>query len=430
MVHNSTVMNHSCFRLRYKCETRAATTINNNHKQGDNTLKVAFFSNYLNHHQLDLCLEINKLTGGKFIFVATSPVPVKRLALGYEDMNKSYSFVKTTYDGQLSKVEANQIALTSDIVIIGSASDEYIRQRLRKNRLTFRYMERIFKAGIPTHSILKRFIKHARYLLTYDRTPLYILCASAFTAFDFSLSNEFLGKTYKWGYFPRFNKYDDLDNLMAKKENLKSISLLWVGRLIDWKHPEIPVLIAARLKREGYLFSFDIIGEGELHEHIKELIQQQDVEDCVRLLGAVPARKVRDFMEHARIFLFTSDRREGWGCVLNEAMNSGCAVLASHAIGSVPFLIEHKKNGLIYEDGNIDDLYSKVKILMDNKSLSEQYGKNAYKTINEEWNATIAAERLLAISSDLLSSSKTTIYKTGPGSRAPIIRDNWFNENE
>jgi glycosyltransferase involved in cell wall biosynthesis len=45
------------------------------------------------------------------------------------------------------------------------------------------------------------------------------------------------------------------------------------------------------------------------------------------------------------VFIFTSDRNEGWGAVLNEAMGSGCAVVAADLIGSVPYLIEHKKMG-------------------------------------------------------------------------------------
>ena len=49
--------------------------------------------------------------------------------------------------------------------------------------------------------------------------------------------------------------------------------------------------------------------------------------------------------------------QEGWGAVLNEAMNSGCACIASHAIGSAGFLIEHGENGFVYRDGDMDDFY-------------------------------------------------------------------------
>ncbi len=52
------------------------------------------------------------------------------------------------------------------------------------------------------------------------------------------------------------------------------------------------------------------------------------------MLGAMSPDKVRAYMERADVFLFTSDFNEGWGAVLNESMNSGCAVVASHAMVS------------------------------------------------------------------------------------------------
>ena len=82
------------------------------------------------------------------------------------------------------------------------------------------------------------------------------------------------------------------------------------------------------------------------------MIRSKGVEDCVEMLGAMSPDEVRAYMERADVFLFTSDFNEGWGAVLNESMNSGCAVVASHAIGSVPFLIKDGVNGLIYENGN------------------------------------------------------------------------------
>ena len=108
--------------------------------------------------------------------------------------------------------------------------------------------------------------------------------------------------------------------------------------------------------------------------------------------------QVRKYMEDAQIFLFTSDRNEGWGAVLNEAMNSACAVVASHAIGATPFLIEHQKNGLIYRDGDRKDLYKNVKRLLDCPQQRMELSKQAYKTIVDEWNAENAAEKVLKLS--------------------------------
>jgi len=113
--------------------------------------------------------------------------------------------------------------------------------------------------------------------------------------------------------------------------------------------------------------------------------------------------------------------------VLNEAMNSGCAVVASHAIGSVPFLMKDGENGLIYESGNVDMLYEKVKYLLDKPEEQIRLGTAAYHTIADLWNAEVAAERFVELSKHILAGEKhPDLYKDGPCSKAEIIKDNWI----
>ena len=131
-------------------------------------------------------------------------------------------------------------------------------------------------------------------------------------------------------------------------------------------------------------------------------------------------------MEKSAIYLFTSDRQEGWGAVLNEAMNSGCAVVANSAIGAVPFLLKDKVNGFIYEDGLIDKAYQKVKLLIENNELRSKVSINAYETMKDIWNPKIAAERLLQLVDSIMGHSNTELYNEGPCSLAPIIKNDWF----
>jgi glycosyltransferase involved in cell wall biosynthesis len=144
------------------------------------------------------------------------------------------------------------------------------------------------------------------------------------------------------------------------------------------------------------------------------------------MLGSMPPEAVRDHMEAANIFLFTSDFNEGWGAVLNESMNSACAVVASHAIGSVPFLLEEGKNGYIYRNGDMDSLYGRVVTLIEQPELREQMGKEAYRTLAELWNADVAAERFLALAQTLLDSKSPNLFEEGPCSRARILKNWWY----
>lgn len=284
-----------------------------------------------------------------------------------------------------------------------------------------RYSERPYKNYTKIKAFISEILHHYRFLFN-KRT--YVLCASAYTAVDHAQFGMYKNKMYRWGYFPKKIVYD-INDVLSNKQKKK---LLWVGRLLNWKHPEDAIKVALKLKKDGYDFSLNICGMGEEEERLRLMIKEYGLINCVTLLGAVSAEKVRKYMDNAGIFLFTSDYNEGWGAVLNESMNSGCAVVASHAIGSVPYLLKHKENGLIYHSGNIQELYESVKYLLDNPSEQEKMGKKAYETIVNDWNAHKAAERLVKLSEKLLAGEKSpNLYQNGPCSKAEVIKEDWIN---
>ena len=124
-------------------------------------------------------------------------------------------------------------------------------------------------------------------------------------------------------------------------------------------------------------------------------------------------------MEKAGIFLLTSDKKEGWGAVLNEAMNSACAVIASREAGAVPYLIKDNENGLTFCSGSVGSLYEKLKNLLCSPGEQRRLGSGAYRTILEEWNAETAAGRFIELCGGLMK-RKTVLFETGPCSRAEM----------
>jgi len=388
-------------------------------------VNIVFVSNFLNHHQLPLCQAFIN-AGVDFSFVATKPLTKERINLGYENMNEVYGFVIKAYENHDNYNKGLKVCLDADVVILGSAPIEFVKQRIKTGKLTFIYTERIYKDKVRPYKLPFHFLRFMKK--GYRKNNVHLLCASAFTAADFAKTFTFLNKAYKWGYFTEIKKYDDINFLIEAK---KKLSLLWVGRLIDWKHPELPIEIASRLKSDGYKFNINIIGVGPMEDDIRASIENKQLEGYVRLLGSMSPQAVREHMEGSEVFLFTSNRKEGWGAVLNEAMNSSCGVVASSAIGSVPFLIKDGENGLIYEDGNIDDLYKKVKFLLDNTKVREQLGLYAYKTMVEQWNADNAAERLIELSKSIIAGNKKdNVFSEGVCSKAPLIRDNRYRRTK
>ena len=370
-------------------------------------MKIVFISNYFNHHQAPLSEAFYKLTEGNYRFIQTQTIEEERTKLGWGE-NYVPDFVIKSYES--NEVYQKCIALINDadVVITGSAPEKMIRKRIRSGKLVFRYSERIYKNKKKLLQLPLRYIKYH-----YDNYPyknVYLLCASAYAARDYAKTGMFKGKAFKWGYFPALKTYDDIEELINKKEKA---SILWVARLIELKHPDASIHIAERLKKEGYKFRLNLIGNGVMENQISGMIKDKGLEDCVFMLGAMKPDEVRLHMEKSQIFLFTSDFNEGWGAVLNESMNSGCAVVASHAIGSVPYLINDGENGLIYKNGDLDDLYKKVKFLLDNAEKRDEIGKNAYKTLTDTWNAEVAAERFSVLCKKILIEKNQRAFFSG-----------------
>jgi len=384
-------------------------------------MKIAFVSNFYNHHQKPLADELYSIVGDGYRFIETSKISEERLKLGWGRDEKP-PYVLQNYTDQTAKENCQRIIDEADVVIIGGAPKSLIETRLKNKKLTFYYSERIYKKQPALYKYPVHLLRNLKNVIPHKN--LYVLCASAYTSADYARIFTFRNKAYKWGYFTAVKEYDDVDALIEKKtEN----SILWTARFIDWKHPEHAVEVAKRLKADGYAFTLNMIGNGELEEQTKELVEKENLSDCVRLLGSMKPEEVREHMEKSEIFLFTSDRNEGWGAVANESMNSACAVIANSAIGSVPFLIKDGENGYMYKDGDVDEIYSKVKKLLDNAEERKRLSKNAYKTMTDEWNPKNAAKKLVKLSETMLEGEyKPFPFADGVCSRADKLSDNWY----
>lgn len=381
-------------------------------------MKLLFLSNFFNHHQAPLCESWYARTEGSFCFVQTAAFPQERERLGWQAAQRPYIRM---WGGE-AHAELSETVENADIVVWGDAPRALVRSRLKAGKPTFRYAERIFKHGASRR---KRPVRVLRYYFLYGRyRSLYLLCAGGYTAADYVSHGAFRGKCYRWGYFPETKHYD-LSTLMARK---KENRVLWCGRFVDWKHPHDALEAVARLRRQGIDVQLELIGTGETENALRAKAAEYGLGASVRFCGAMSPEAVREHMENAAVFLFTSDFAEGWGAVLNEAMNSGCAVIASHAAGATPFLVKNGINGLIYECGRVDTLTNKLRFLIENPARREVLGVQAYHTITRLWNAEVAAERFLRLTRWLECGGREALYADGPCSPAPILKKDWFCE--
>lgn len=365
-------------------------------------MKLVFVSNYFNHHQRQLCDELAKRW--EFTFLAAEQLPQDRMQLGWGETQVPDYVCDLGNDPRRGEAALQ----AADVILAGSAPEELVSGCIRAGKPVFRYQERPLKKGNEPLKYLPRLIRW--HLRNPRRKPVYLLCASAYTARDYRKFGLFRGKAFRWGYFPQFKPQDISALTQGKQER----SLLWVGRMLSWKHPLQAVELAARLKAEGVSFTLEMIGTGPQEQLLRQRVQALGLSDCVRFPGAMKPEQVRQKMEQAQIFLFTSDRQEGWGAVLNEAMNSGCAVVACEAAGATPYLIRDGENGFCYPEGNSGLLHEKVRLLLDDSELCSRLGQRAYQTIAQLWNPCVAAERLTLVAQAILRGKEPERWNDGP----------------
>ena len=345
-----------------------------------------------------------KKTNGDYYFICMQAMDEERKKLGYETIARDYVLDYYKYSKK-----CEQLIISADCVIFGDAPYSVLSKSVAGGKILFHYSERLLKNGFQWWKYPYRFIKLRKKYPA--KANMYLLCAGAYVAADYAKFGLFKNRSFKWGYFPETRVYKNVDGIIEKKEQN---SILWAGRFLDWKHPEIPVIVAKMLKENGYDFSLTMIGIGVEKEKTQELVNKYGLRKEVKLIGSMSPDSVREYMEKSEIFLFTSDRREGWGAVLNESMNSGCAVIANKAIGSVPYLIKDGENGIVYSSDKTDEIYKDVVYLLDNPEVRKTIGKNAYNTITKTWNADIATEKLIDLYQHLSEDKEYKVPFDGP----------------
>lgn len=380
-------------------------------------MKVVFVSNYLNHHQIPFCTYMDKYCD-QFDFVASDIKSIQ----GYQKIENA-DYVSIYNDK--NKCSIMKKIVQADFVIFGSSPHELIHLRMKENKLSYLYSERFYRKGLWRRWNPRTLIKLYDRIIKYRNKNMFVLCASAFLPLDLKLIGFPPNKCFRWGYFPMVC-HNDFETLYYKKITQDSkVKILWVGRLIKLKHPEVVIKLSEKLMEAGYQFDLTIIGEGPLRDYLQMKIDKKKLNEYIHIVGSKKQDEVREYMEKSTIFLFTSSKQEGWGAVLNEAMSCGCTPVCSHSIGSVPFLIRNNENGIIYQFGKAKSLLRAVKKLIDNPENCKRMGKKAYSDMETLWNGDIAARRLLQLSDNLLVGNSSE-YDSGPCSKASLINEDWL----
>jgi glycosyltransferase involved in cell wall biosynthesis len=156
----------------------------------------------------------------------------------------------------------------------------------------------------------------------------------------------------------------------------RPIRLLSVGRLVPKKGHIHQLAACALLKSWGAPFEARIVGDGPLHDDLRQKIDQAGLHNLVSLTGPLAPHQVDEQYLWADIFWHTGivdaeGDRDGIPNVIPEAFACCLPVISSRTAGPIE-AVTHEVTGLLAEPSNPAELATTVKRLADNAKLREQ----------------------------------------------------------
>lgn len=159
---------------------------------------------------------------------------------------------------------------------------------------------------------------------------------------------------------------DRSEAFIPQEYSLSGFKILSIGRLGNQKGFDMAIEAAALLKKRGKKFNWFIIGGGELEHELTSLIQKENVEDCVHLIGV--RENPYPYILHCDVLAQTS-RFEGKSVVLDEAKILAVPILATNYPTVRDQILEGKEGVIV--PMNAEGIAEGLEEMMDNTQKRE-----------------------------------------------------------
>jgi len=147
-----------------------------------------------------------------------------------------------------------------------------------------------------------------------------------------------------------------------------------------------------------------IVGSGPLRGEIESFIQDQPIE----LSGQKSPSELFDMIKESLFVIVPSECYETFSMVTMEAYACGIPVIASH-IGALGDIVDDHKTGLFFKPGDFNDLSKKVDILLNDRWLINEMGKNARRKYEKQYTPKSVYGSLIKAYQKAIESSKSYI---------------------
>jgi len=195
---------------------------------------------------------------------------------------------------------------------------------------------------------------------------------------------------------PGVNQVQELNKKsLGKVESLlkvKTPRLITVSRFDKRKNHEKVIMTLKNLKQKYPDIVYICIGYGDEEENLKKLVQELDLNAQVMFFKDISNDLKNALIAKSNIFVMPSiihkTSVEGFGIAYIEAAQFGIPSLGGKD-GGASDAIQHDKTGLICDGNSLDEIYSSLNSMIENKKYLE-LGRNAKElSSNFNWSNTL-----------------------------------------
>ncbi len=162
-----------------------------------------------------------------------------------------------------------------------------------------------------------------------------------------------------------------------KLSDCSSKKVIAVGRYVPQKGFDLLIKAWCIVSKEHPDWELHIYGDGD-HTSYTDLVKKYKVENTCTLEG--PDSRIKDRYSESSIFVLSS-RFEGFGMVIVEAMTCGVPAVSFACPCGPRDIIKDGEDGLLVENGNIEELASKIIYLIEHEEERKKMGNKACQNI-------------------------------------------------
>lgn len=170
------------------------------------------------------------------------------------------------------------------------------------------------------------------------------------------------------------NAISNPDVFNCKEVANKEKVITSVGRLTYQKGFDTLIKAYIEVFKVHPEYNLIIYGEGPLRKELMELVYSNSMEKNIFLPGN--CKNVVNSISKSMIFIMCS-RFEGMPNALMEAMAIGLPCISTNCVAGPSEIIDNKKNGLLVEVDNIDEIKNAIIYLIEHDEIRESIAKKA-----------------------------------------------------